>query len=103
MMASMIFNCQAVIQCQPAPSRERAVLAARKAAARRALGSQIIEDAEKLVAEWSAPAGGVHATAVRPDNRRRTGSRVLVPVARCPACRSGLLQMLAAGFGTSQT
>ena len=42
-----------------------------KEAARRGLGPQILEDAERLIADWKPAPGQANADAVRADDRRR--------------------------------
>jgi hypothetical protein len=59
---------------------ERAAVAAKEAAARRALGRQILEDAEHLIATWNARQGGAHAHAVLSDDRRSNHGSALVLV-----------------------
>ena len=57
---------------------QRRVAAEKEAASRRATDTQVLEDAERLIAAWNE--GQANADAVLADDRRRNYRRLLVPV-----------------------
>jgi hypothetical protein len=66
---------------------ERAAVAAKEAEARRALGRQILGDAERLVSAWNARQEARMPMLIFADDRCRA-HRALFLWVRCPACRT---------------
>ena len=68
---------------------ERAAVAAKEAAARRALGRQILEDAEHLIATWNARQGGGRMPMLfSPTIGAAITARHWFLWVYCPACRT---------------
>ena len=67
---------------------ERAAVAAKEAEARRALGPQILEDAERLVATWNARQEGQMPMLFSPTIGAAIAARHWFLWIRCPACRT---------------
>jgi hypothetical protein len=67
---------------------ERAVTAAKEAAARRALGPQIIEDSVKLVETWNARQAAHMPMLFSPTIEAAITAGYWFLWARCPACRT---------------
>ena len=67
---------------------ERAAVAAKEAAARRALGPQILADAEQLVAAWNARQEGHMPMLFSPTIGAAIAARHWWLWVRCPACRT---------------
>ena len=63
---------------------ERAAAAAKAAEARRALGRRVVDDAERLVADWNARQEGHMPMLLSPTNRHRRGRGLLVPLGTVP-------------------
>lgn len=67
---------------------ERAAAAAKEAAARRALGRQVLEDAEHLVATWNARQAAHMPMLFSPTIGAALAARYWFLWVRCPACRT---------------
>jgi hypothetical protein len=67
---------------------ERAAAAAKEAEARRALGPQILADAEQLVATWNARQGARMPMLFSPTIGVAIAARHWFLWVRCPACRT---------------
>jgi ribosomal protein S27E len=67
---------------------ERAVVAAKEAEARRALGSQSLEDAERLIAAWNARQEGHMPMLFSLTIGAAITARYWFLWVRCPACRT---------------
>jgi hypothetical protein len=67
---------------------ERAAAAAKEAEARRALGSQILADAERLVTTWNARQEGHMPMLFSPTIGAAITARHWFLWVRCPACRT---------------
>jgi hypothetical protein len=67
---------------------ERAAAAAKEANARRALGRQIVEDAERLIATWNARQEGHMPMLFSPTIGAAFTARYWFLWVRCPACRT---------------
>ena len=67
---------------------ERAAVAEKEAAARRALGSQILADAERLVMTWNARQEGHMPMLFSPTIGAAIAARHWFLWVRCPACRT---------------
>ena len=67
---------------------ERAAVTAKEAEARRALGPQILKDAEQLVAAWNARQEGHMPMLFSPTIGAAITARYWYLWVRCPACRS---------------
>ena len=67
---------------------ERAAAAAKEAAARRALGRQVLEDAERLVATWNARQEAHMPMLFSPTIGAAIAARYWFLWVRCPACRT---------------
>jgi hypothetical protein len=67
---------------------ERAAAAAKEAAARRALGRQVLEDAERLVATWNARQEAHMPMLFSPTIGAAFAARYWFLWVRCPACRT---------------
>jgi hypothetical protein len=67
---------------------ERAAAAAKEAAARRALGRQVLEDAERLVATWNARQEAHMPMLFSPTIGAAVAARYWFLWVRCPACRT---------------
>ena len=67
---------------------ERAAAAAKEAAARRALGRQVLEDAEHLVATWNARQEAHMPMLFSPTIGAAVAARYWFLWVRCPACRT---------------
>jgi hypothetical protein len=65
---------------------ERAAAAAKEAAARRALGRQVLEDAERLVATWNARQEAHMPMLFSPTIGAAIAARYWFLWVRCPAC-----------------
>jgi hypothetical protein len=66
---------------------ERAAAAAKEAEARRALGRQILEDAERLVEAWNARQAAHMPALFSPTIGAAIAARYWYLWIRCPACR----------------
>jgi hypothetical protein len=67
---------------------ERAAAAEKKAAARRALGGQVLEDAEHLVVTWNARQEAHMPMLFSPTIGAAVAARYWFLWVRCPACRT---------------
>jgi hypothetical protein len=67
---------------------ERAAVAAKEAEARRALGRQILEDAERLISTWNARQEGHMPMLFSPTIGAAVTARYWFLWVRCPACRT---------------
>jgi hypothetical protein len=67
---------------------ERAAVAAKEAEARRALGRQILEDAERLVSAWNARQEARMPMLFSPTIGAALTARYWFLWVRCPACRT---------------
>ena len=67
---------------------ERAAAAAKEANARRALGRQIVEDAERLIATWNARQENRMPMLFSPTIGAAITARYWFLWVRCPACRT---------------
>jgi hypothetical protein len=67
---------------------ERAAAAAKEAAARRALGPQILQDAEQLVTIWNARQDAHMPMLFSPTIGAAIAARYWFLWVRCPACRT---------------
>jgi hypothetical protein len=67
---------------------ERAAAAAKEAEARRALGRQIVEDADRLIATWNARQEGHMPMLFSPTIDAAIAARYWFLWVRCPACRT---------------
>jgi len=67
---------------------ERAAAAAKEAAARRALGRQVLEDAESLVATWNGRQAVHMPMLFSPTIGAAIAARYWFLWVRCPACRT---------------
>jgi hypothetical protein len=67
---------------------ERAIAAAKAAEARRALGRQVVDDAERLVAHWNARQEGRMPMLFSPTIGAALSARYWFLWVRCPACRT---------------
>jgi len=67
---------------------ERAAAAAKEAAARRALGQQVVDDAERLVADWNARQEGHMPMLFSPTIGAATAAGYWFLWVRCLACRT---------------
>ena len=67
---------------------QRAAVAAKEAAARRALGPQIIEDSVKLVETWNARQAAHMPMLFSPTIEAASTAAYWFLRARCPACRT---------------
>jgi hypothetical protein len=67
---------------------ERAAAAAKEAAARRSLGPQILEDAERLVTTWNARQEAHMPMLFSPTIGAAVAARCWFLWVRCPACRT---------------
>ncbi len=67
---------------------ERAAAAAKEAEARRALGPQILEDAERLIATWNARQEAHMPMLFAPTIGAAIAARQWFLWVRCPACRT---------------
>jgi hypothetical protein len=67
---------------------ERAAAAAKAAEVRRALGRQVVEDAERLVADWNARQEGHMPMLFSPTIGAATAAGYWFLWVRCPACRT---------------
>jgi hypothetical protein len=67
---------------------ERAAVAAKQAEARRALGPQILADAEHLIATWNARQEAHMPTLFSPTIGAAIAARHWFLWVRCPACRT---------------
>jgi len=67
---------------------ERAAAAAKEAEARRALGPQVLADAERLVATWSARQEGHMPMLFSPTIGAAIKARYWFLWIKCPACRT---------------
>jgi hypothetical protein len=67
---------------------DRAAAAAKEANARRALGRQIVEDAERLIATWNARQEGHMPMLFSPTIGAAFTARYWFLWVRCPACRT---------------
>jgi hypothetical protein len=67
---------------------ERAAVAAKEAEARRALGRQVLEDAERLVSAWNARQEAHMPMLFSPTIGAALAARYWFLWVRCPACRT---------------
>jgi hypothetical protein len=67
---------------------ERAAAAAKEAAARRALGRRVLEDAERLIATWNARQEAHMPMLFSPTIGAAITARYWFLWVRCPACRT---------------
>ena len=67
---------------------ERAAAAAKAAEARRALGRQVVDDAERLVADWNARQEGHMPMLFSPTIGAAVAAGYWFLWVRCPACRT---------------
>jgi hypothetical protein len=67
---------------------ERAAAAAKEAAARRVLGRQVLEDAERLVATWNVRQEAHMPMLFSPTIGAAVAARYWFLWVRCPACRT---------------
>jgi hypothetical protein len=67
---------------------ERAAAAAKAAEARRALGRQVVDDAERLVADWNARQEGRMPMLFSPTIGAAVAAGYWFLWVRCPACRT---------------